>query len=234
MGKVVKGKAVQFIVLTLTFTVIFIFFANKGLSSAANVNNDSFYTYNRTLDSSAAMILMIPAIIVSLLVMTVLQKANGRIIAFPIAQKIGYSKFIETGGISSRRIGIFTSSMWRTLVWIYKAVKKALWAILVAVVGVFSIFSWITGGSSKSSGGSSGGGVDYSGGDSSSSSNPGESKSEAIFKANNKLKDARHAQNQTDKQRRHNENTHHYTESLNRTNAKVHAANKEAKRVRNL
>lgn len=104
MGEAIRGKVIQLVVWTVTFTTIFTSYANKGFSSVANRNNDTFYTYNRTLDSNGIIILAIPAVILAIIVMTVWLKANRRVIALPMARKIGLSRFIETGGISDSRI----------------------------------------------------------------------------------------------------------------------------------
>lgn len=100
----INGKVIQFVVWVIAFTTVFTSCANKGFSSVANRNNDTFITYNQTLEPSGILIIAIPAAIFAMVLMMIMFKANQRVVALPIAQKIGLSRFIKTGGLSDERI----------------------------------------------------------------------------------------------------------------------------------
>lgn len=122
--KNLKYKRIQFITWTIFFTAIFTRYVNAGLSAAANRNSDSLFTYSRTLDYSGMLILAIPAAILSLVVMTAWLKVNGRVVTLPIAEKIGLSWFIQTGGVNDRRIIKFISLVTKGIKALFKKSNK--------------------------------------------------------------------------------------------------------------
>lgn len=211
--KFINGKTLHFIVYTWIFATIFNNIADKELTKLLNANNETIYTYNYSFGATG-LLLVIPAALLSLLIVTVLVKTRDRF--FP--------------KLTTFQVIVFLLKLFKLL---WKAVSllgAGIGYLVFVIAGIFSD----SGGRSSSGGGSyhSNGGA--SDGDSDNSKNREGLKKKAEWKARQLQKEADYAYKHAGKQAQYNINSHHFNDRLNRANEKQRKANEAAERARNL
>ncbi len=202
-----RVRTIHFIVYTWIFAIIFNNIADKELTKLLNANNETIYTYNYSFGATG-LILVIPAALLSLIIVFVLVKARDRF--FP--------------NLTTYKAIVFFFKLIKLL---WKAMSYIGAAIMYLVFVIAGIFS-------DSGGRSSSGRGSYSSGGSDNSNSRKDLKKEAEWKARQLQKDADYAYKHAGKQAQYNVNTHHFDDRLNRANAKQRKANEVAKRARNL
>lgn len=205
-----NGKTLHFIVYTWILATIFNNIADKELTKLLNANNETIYTYNYSFGATG-LILVIPAALLSLLIVIVLAKVRDRF--FP--------------RLNTRKVIGFLLKLVKLL---WKAVSYLVAGIGYLVFMIAGIFS--DGVSSSGRGRSSGGGT--SGGNSNNSNNKQKLKSEAEWEERKAEKEARYAWKQAAKQGNYNDKTYHFDNSVNRAKAKQREYEEAVKRNRNL
>lgn len=211
--KIVNGKTLHFLIFTWIFTTIFNNIADKELTKLLNANNETIYTYNYSFGVTG-LILVIPAALLSLLIVIVLVKTRDRL--FP--------------RLTTYKVIVFLLKLIKLLWKAVSFIGVSIGYLVFIIAGLF----YDGGGRSSSGGGSyhSGGGA--SGGGSNNSNSREELKKKAEWKARQLQKDADYAYKHAGKQAQYNINSHHFASRLNRANAKQREANEAAKRARNL
>ncbi|RIU94720.1 hypothetical protein [Oceanobacillus picturae] len=207
-----RVRTIHFIVYTWIFAILFNNIADKELTKLLNANNETIYTYNYSFGATG-LILVIPAALLSLIIVFVLVKARDRFFPNLTTYKaiVFFFKLIKL--------------LWKAMSYIGAAIMY----LVFIIAGIFSD----SGGRSSSGGGSySSGRVSGRGSDNSNSRK--DLKKEAEWKARQLQKDADYAYKHAGKQAQYNVNTHHFDDRLNRANAKQRKANEAAKRARNL
>lgn len=204
-------KTLHFIVYTWIFATIFINIADKELTKLLNANNQTIFTYNYSLGATG-LILVIPAALLSLVIVTVLVKLRD---------------------IFSPRL-----TTYKVIVFLLKLIKL-LWKVIsyiLAWIGmlIFILAAFFSDSGSRSGGHSyrSSGGA--SGGSSNNSIDKQKLKSEAEWAEKKAEREAKYAWKQAAKQGNYNDKTYHFNNSVNRAKAKQHEYNEAVKRNRNL
>ena len=208
-----RGKTFQFLVYTLIFAAIFNNMADRELTKLLNVNNETIWTYNYSLGSTG-LILVIPAALLSLLIVTILVKIRDRF--FP--------------RVTTYKVLVFLLKLIKLL---WKAISYLVMGIVYLAFVIANIFS-DKGERSSSGGVSSHSNRGVSAGGLSNSNSRKELKKNAEWKARQLQKEADYAYKHAGKQAQYNINSHHFDSRLNRANAKQRKANEAAKRARNL
>ncbi|AVR00293.1 hypothetical protein OBCHQ24_15185 [Oceanobacillus iheyensis] len=205
--KIGRIRTIHFIVYTWIFASLFNNIADKELTKLLNANNETIYTYNYSFGATG-LILVIPAALLSLMIVFVLVKARDKF--FP--------------NLTTYKAIVFFFKLIKLL---WKAMSYIGAAIMYLVFVIAGIFS-------DSGGRSSSGRGSYSSGGSDNSNSRKDLKKKAEWKARQLQKDANYAYKHAGKQAQYNVNTHHFDDRLNRANAKQRKANEAAKRARNL
>lgn len=209
--KIGRIRTIHFIIYTWIFAIIFNNIADKELTKLLNANNETIYTYNYSFGATG-LILVIPAALLSLIIVFVLVKARDKFFPSLTTYKaiVSFFKLIKL--------------LWKAVSYIGAAIMY----LVFVIAGIFSDSGGrSSGGGSYSSGRVSGGGSD-------NSNSRKDLKKEAEWKARQLQKDADYAYKHAGKQAQYNVNTHHFDDRLNRANAKQRKANEAAKRARNL
>ncbi|MFD1850768.1 hypothetical protein [Oceanobacillus bengalensis] len=208
-----NGKTLHFIVYTWIFATIFNNIADKELTKLLNANNETIYTYNYSFGATG-LILVIPAALLSLLIVIVLVKTRDRF--FP--------------RLTTYKVIVFLLKLIKLL---WKAVSLLGAGVVYLAFIIASLFS-DGGGRSSSGGGSyhSSGGA--SGGVSNNSNSREELKKKSEWKARQLQKEADYAYKHAEKQAQYNIKSPHFKSRLNRADSKQIKANEAAKRARNL
>lgn len=211
--KLGNGKTLQFLVYTWIFSTIFYNIADKELTKLLNTNNDTIWTHNYSLGPTG-LLLVIPAALLSLLIVTILVKIRDRL--FP---RLTTYKVI---GFLLKLIKL----LWKAMSYLVVGIGY----LLFVIAGIFSN----KGGRSSSSGVSNHSNMGVSGGGLNNSNSRKELKKNAEWKAKQLQKEADYAYKHAGKQAQYNIKSHHFGSRLNRANAKQREANEAAKRARNL
>ncbi|WP_404455192.1 hypothetical protein [Oceanobacillus kapialis] len=207
-----RVRTIHFIVYTWIFASLFNNIADKELTKLLNANNETIYTYNYSFGATG-LVLVIPAALLSLMIVFVLVKARDRF--FP--------------ELTTYKVIVF---LFKSIKLLWKAVSYIGAVIIYCLFVIAAFFSEDGARTSSSGGGYSSRGL--SGRGSNSTDSRRELKKEADWKARQLQKDADYAYKHAGKQAQYNVNTHHFDDRLNRANAKQREANEAAKRARNL